>query len=363
MLITAIENFVLFTTVFALAGFLFALTVRYVTVKEIWPLRADSTTRLYTLSIVAPPLAALWLVAAAFLPRLWLTPEAFAAAHSVPYHQLHLLGELTVPLEPTLSYTLALFVVVVAVFAFWSNVAGFRRVGSVIKRLDMNAESPPAQQVALVNHIAAQRGLAVGLVMTDYPLSFVWGFCRSKLILTSGLLRTLTAKELRGVLEHEAEHHARRDNLFKLVLSLCSYTSPAFPLSRLILRWRASEVELICDEAAVARTAAPLELAEALVKLRRRTISDYAAPSVTATSNATVSGFLSGNTSAFQHRVNRLLNLLDSMPDVAGRRTVPHRKRGSALFAAAILITLSATTALAPHSVHHAAEAVIQILK
>jgi len=176
VLIAAIENFVLFSTVFALAGFLLALAVRYVTVKELWRRRSDSTARLYTSAIVAPPLTALWLVAAVFLPRLWLSPEAFEAAHSAPYHQLHLLGELTVALEPTLAYALALFVIVIALFAVWSNVAGSWRVGRVVKRLEMNAAAPPADQVALVSDIAAERGLAVGLVMTDYPLSFVWGF-------------------------------------------------------------------------------------------------------------------------------------------------------------------------------------------
>ena len=86
-----------------------------------------------------------------------------------------------------------------------------------------------------MNEVARKAGLSVGLVMSDYPLSFVWGFRRSKLILSSGLLRTLTPAELTGVLEHEAAHHARRDNLIKLLLSVCSYSSLAFPLSRLII--------------------------------------------------------------------------------------------------------------------------------
>lgn len=324
-------------------------------------MRVDSTARLCTAAIVTPPLAALWLVGAAFLPRLWLTPEAFAASHSAPYHQLHLLGELTIALEPTLSYVLVSFVIAIGMFAVWSNVVGSWRIGKVVKRLDMNAAAPPAEQVALVNDIAMKRGLAVGLVMTDYPLSFVWGFRSSKLILSSGLLRTLTPKELTGVLEHEAAHHARRDNLIRLLLSLCSYTSLVFPLSRLILRWRAAEVEAICDEAAVAFTSAPLELAEALIKLRRKTISGYA-PEPTAT-NAIVSGFVSGNTLTFQYRVDRLVSLLDAMPDPAQPRIQSYVKKRTVLFVAASLVTLLGLSVFAPLSVHHAAEAFIQILK
>jgi Zn-dependent protease with chaperone function len=362
MLIAALENFVLFSTVFAVAGFGVAWVVRHVTAKESWRLRTDSAARIYTSAIVAPPLAALWLVAAAFLPRLWLSPEAFEAAHSAPYHQLHLFGKLTVALEPTLSYALGLFVIVIGVFAICSHAAGAWRVGSVIKRLDMNAAAPPEDQVALVNDIASQRGLAVGLVMTDYPLSFVWGFHRSKLILSSGLLRTLTSKELRGVLEHEAAHHTRRDNVLKLLLSLCSYTSVVFPLSRLILKWRATEVEAICDDAAVARTCAPLELAEALVKLRRQTIIGYAAPEPTATS-AITSGFLSGNSLTFEYRVGRLLSLLDSTPETTESRNQSYVKKLVPFFVTVSLLTLLGISTFAPLSVHHGAETLIEILK
>lgn len=358
MLIAAIENFVLFSTVLAVAGFVVAFVVRHVTAKELWSARPDTITRLYTAAIILPPVGSLWLVTAAFLPRLWLTPEAFDAVHSAPYHQLHLLGELTIALEPALSYALALFVIVISVFALWSNAAGSRRVGRVIKRLDLNAAAPPEQQVSLVNEIAARSGLTVGLVMTDYPLSFVWGFRRSKLILSSGLLRTLTAQELTGVLEHEAEHHTRRDNLFKLLLSLCTYTSLVFPFSRLVLRWRATEVEVVCDEAAAARTLAPLELAEALVKLRRQTIPGAESPSP-----AIVSGFVSGNTLALQYRLNRLLSLVDSIPVAAEQRSHRFAMRATAFFIAASLLTLLSISLFAPLAVHHSAEALIELLK
>ena len=146
--------------------------------------------------------------------------EAFEAQHAAPLHEIHLLGSLTLAIEPALAYGMALFVVVTAAVVTWSNVRGSWRVGRVIKQLDMNAVAPPSEQVVIVNEVASKSGLAVGLVMSDYPLSFVWGFRHSKLILSSGLLRTLSSAELTGVLEHEAAHHARRDNLIKLLLLL-----------------------------------------------------------------------------------------------------------------------------------------------
>ena len=69
---------------------------------------------LYCCALVLPPLASLWLVSAALLPRLWMTAEAFAAEHTAPLHEIHLLGALTVAVEPALAYAMALFVVVIA---------------------------------------------------------------------------------------------------------------------------------------------------------------------------------------------------------------------------------------------------------
>jgi hypothetical protein len=34
-----------------------------------------------------------------------------------------------------------------------------------------------------------------------------------------------------AVLEHEATHHARQDNLLKWALTICRYATPAFPLN------------------------------------------------------------------------------------------------------------------------------------
>ena len=355
MLVTIIENFILFSTAFALLGFALTCFARAGIKRKYWRPRVDTVVRLHTATIVTPPLVALWVVGAAFLPRLWLTAEAFEAAHSAPYHQLHLLGDLTIALEPALSFGLVSFAVVVGSFAVWSNLVGSWRVGNLIKRLDMNASPAPADQVATVKDLAAKRGMTAGLVMTDYPLSLVWGIRRSQLIFSSGLLRSLTPEQLTGVLEHEAAHHDRRDNLLKLLLSLATYTSAAFPLSRLVLRWRATEVEVICDEAAVASTSAPLELAEALVKLRRQTIAGPVSNS------AMASGFMSGSAATFEYRIDRLLSLVDGAPAVEPRRRIGN-KSAAALVAASLFI-LVVSSIFAPLSLHDGAEALIQILK
>ena len=338
--------------------FAIAAVVRHLTIRQIWRQRCASLSNFYTAALLIPPLASLWLVSATLLPRMWMRVEAFEAQHAAPLHEIHLLGSLTLAMEPTLAYAMALFVVVTAAVVTWSNVRGSWRVGRVIKQLVMNAVAPPSEQVALVNEVASRSGLAVGLVMTDYPVSFVWGFRNSKLILSSGLLRTLTPIELAGVLEHEVAHHARRDNLIKLLLSLCSYSSLAFPLTRLIVGWRATEVEMICDEVAAARTSEPLEIAEALVKLRRQTLANDIVSEPVATP-AIASSFVSDNALCFRRRVGGLIALVDA-PSAGSTR-----KLGSvgALFVAASLVALAGILLFAPLSVHHATETLIAILQ
>lgn len=353
----AMENFVLFSTIFAVAMFVAALIVRQLTIRELWRPRAGTLARCYAAALLVPPAASLWLVTAALLPRLWLTPEGFAAEHSTP-HQFHLFGELAIAVEPVLAYSMAGFLTITAAVGVWFNVRASWRVGNVVEKLDMHAAAPPTEQVALVNEVAARAGLSVGRVMSDYPLSFVWGFRHSKLILSSGLLRALNGAELTGVLEHEAAHHERRDNLIKLLLSLCSYTSLAFPLSRLITKWRATEVEILCDEVAAARTSEPLEIAEALVKLRRQTML-VSEPIPT---HAFTSSFASDSALTFQRRVARLLTLVDAPALVLSSRP-SNLIRTTALLLAVSIAALSGILLLAPLSVHHATEALIGISK
>jgi len=71
--------------------------------------------RIYTWAIVLPPALATWVVAAAFLPEWW-TPEIFQAAHGTQ-HELHLLGDLTAKVEPTLAYMMLTFAAGAALFA------------------------------------------------------------------------------------------------------------------------------------------------------------------------------------------------------------------------------------------------------
>src|SRR5215207_544743 len=319
MFVTAVENFVHFGTLLALAGFAAAWVARLAALRGWWGPHPLTLTRVYSAALLLPPVAAVWIVAAAFLPEWWLGEEAFGTAHPTPLHQLHLLSDLTAALEPRRAYATLAFAAAASAFAAWSSARGYARVGRVVRRLEMGAAPPRPEQVEMVKAAARRHRISVGLVMSDCPLSFVWGFRGPKLILSSGLLNALTAEQLAGVIEHEAAHHTRRDNAAKLALSAAGYLSLAFPLSRLILKWRSEQVELICDEVAAARTSAPLEIADALVKLRRCALA-MTGHAPRPDGLAAASGFVNGDAPGFERRVRRLIAFSDAPP--SGARAV-----------------------------------------
>jgi hypothetical protein len=189
LLISVVENFVLLSTIFAVVSFAGAGGAKLLVQRASYELRTNTLIRVYTWAVVLPPVLALWIVAAAFLPEFWM-PEAFNAAHSTP-HQLHLLGDLTGKVEPTLAYMVLLFAAGAGLLTAWSGWHSYMRVAQLISRLQMNAEPAEPHQIARVEETAQRYSFQVGVVISDYPFSFVWGFTRSKLIVSTGLLRTL----------------------------------------------------------------------------------------------------------------------------------------------------------------------------
>jgi beta-lactamase regulating signal transducer with metallopeptidase domain len=195
------------------------------------------------------------------------------------------------------------------------------------------------------------------LVVSDYPFSFVWGYLRSKLIVSTGLLNALTKEELIAVLEHEAAHHARRDNLLKWALTICRYATPAFPLTAILYRRLNEEIEMVCDEVAVRRSASPVDLAGALVRLKRLTLAaGRLAPRLDG------SGFFADDRESFERRVTRALSLEDATPqsvaESLSRSCVRTVVAGTALFALSLAVLFFTT----PLAVHRAVESVLRIL-
>jgi hypothetical protein len=166
--------------------------------------------------------------------------------------------------------------------------------------LDIGAKPAPAWSVREVEAVCRRYGIAVGLVVRDYPFSFVWGYLRSKLIVSAGLLNALTKEELIAVLEHEAAHHARRNDLLKWALTICHCPTPAFPLPASLYLWLNEEIKMVCDEVAARRSASPCDLTGAPARIKRLTQAMCARAS-----QPDGPGFFADCRESFERRVTR----------------------------------------------------------
>jgi Zn-dependent protease with chaperone function len=343
----ALESFLVFGTVLALIGIAAAGIARLAGTPPRF------SAGLCTVALAAPPIAAAWIVAAALLPLSWTAEPEVQLAHGPARHASHLVGSVTAGAEVLVYAVLAVVGVSAAVVAL-STARGHRRLAWIIARLEVGASSPPPAAARAALSMAARRyGIEVGLVESRHPFSFLWGFRRSKLVVSTGLLQTLTPTELEGVIEHEAAHHLRRDSLVRLVLTILAHATLAAPLARRVLRWRSQEVELLCDEAAAGRTGSPLDIAEALVKLRRSAVRASTPASIG------VAGFVPENDGLVERRVRRLLALSDRPhPSSDGHR------RGPGVVplgvATLFLASLVAVATWAPLTVHLATEAFLR---
>lgn len=345
--LASVENFILLNTVLSVGSFCLTAFIRANYFVQLWHPRQRA--RLYASALLFPPLISAWLVLASFLPAMWLGGE-WQSEHE---HTSHLLNAFTLPLDPILGYLTLLFAILTALVAIYAALSAYFRINRVIRQLEIGAVPAQSEQVSHVAEICRQHGIEVGLVASDYPFSFVWGYLDSKLVVSTGLLNVLSKAELTSVLEHEAAHHARRDNLTKLALLMGRYLSPAFPLTGLQYRWWSEQVEMICDEIAVRRTQSPEELAGALVRLKRLTL-------VTASPTAT-SGLFGDGKENFLRRVERVLSLTNNANPEAGE--LAHSSLGFAVTTSlAFALSLLLLFAVAPLAVHKILEEILRVL-
>ncbi|MBX7224335.1 MAG: M56 family metallopeptidase [Blastocatellia bacterium] len=346
LLLAGIENFVLLNTVLSAAVFLMVVLGRVTGwLKTRHPL---TQAQVYAGAIVFPTLVSGWLVLASLLPAGWMNRPDWVIHHEDP-HTLHLLNALTFGVDPALEYFTFLFLVGTGLAVWLAAARAFVQIGMLVRCLEIGGDPVPSEQIEQVKETCRAYGMGVGLVYSGRPFSFVWGYLRSKLIVSTGLLNTLTEAELTALLEHEAAHHQRRDNLLKGVLTACRYTSPAFPLTNLIYGWWSHAVEMVCDEAAAGWTH-PLDVAEALVKIKRLAGRPLGrAPIVH-------SAFFGENTQALEDRIRHLVGLLD-LPKPTPRTQLLKSWTGTAWWlSAAGGILLLAVFAVAPLSIHRLLE-------
>ena len=351
LVLTSAENFILITTTLSVALFGAAAIVR--TKSRTRPWHPLTLSRVYASALIVPPLIAFWLVIASLLPVLWLGPEQWVEEHRAA-HTNHLLSALTVALDPALSYAAILFASLALIVAAYAVAKGYFRIGRVVRQLEIDSEPAAAGRIRQVEDACSRYGLSIGLVVSRYPFSFVWGYFRSKLIVSTGLLNALTSEELEALLEHEAAHHTRRDNLSKWMLTICRYLSPAFPLTGLLYRWWSEQVEMVCDEVAARRTNDPVEVAGALVRLTRLTLGMPRSPQLTE------SRFFGEHEATLERRVERVLSLSDGLAigSVAMSRSWV---KSTTVCGAVFVLTLATVFAVSPLAIHRVLELLLRV--
>ncbi len=352
--LASMENFILFNTALSVAAFAVVFILCQSRLMKSWhPL---TRVRIYTAALAIPPLASAWLVCASLFPALWLREEMWTREHT-DKHSLHLLNAFTVVADPMLGYAAMIFTVLSLSVATWAAWRAYFRVNRLVECLEIGAEPAAAESVSVVEEVCRRYGIAVGMAVSNYPFSFVWGYFKSKLIVSTGLLNALTKEELVAVLEHEAAHHARLDNLLKWALTICRYATPAFPLTAWLYRRLNEQIEMVCDEVAVRRAASPVELAGALVRLKRLTLAVVPrAPQLAG------SGFFGDDRENFEQRVTRALSLEDAQSPMDVESL--SRSWGRTAYSCCVVFVFSLAVLFfaSPLAIHRAVESVLQIL-
>ena len=116
------------------------------------------------------------------------------------------------------------------------------------------------------------RRLGARVIDQAEPVAYLAGVRRVSLAVSVPLLEILDDEELAAVLAHEEAHALRRDNLRGWVLLLAGSFMFYNPVAVVALQRISQDVELACDDAAVAATGYTLALASALIKAARHTL-------------------------------------------------------------------------------------------
>lgn len=118
----------------------------------------------------------------------------------------------------------------------------------------------------ILNFVASGSGAAFSVVDSSEPLAVSMGLFRPKVLISNGLMQSVSRAELTAIVEHEQAHCRRRDNLKKL-LAFCG-TIPSLLRKRL----RADldlALEQCCDAAAARALGDPPLVAQTLIRVQK----------------------------------------------------------------------------------------------
>ena len=122
----------------------------------------------------------------------------------------------------------------------------------------------PSLDTALATLPQGRGGLRV--LEVPYPVACTIGLWRPRILLSTGIIATLSATEMGSVIAHEWGHVIRRDPLRVALLQWCGDVLWLLPIVGALVRDSTRVMEDAADDVSVALTNQPLELAAALVK-------------------------------------------------------------------------------------------------
>jgi hypothetical protein len=111
--------------------------------------------------------------------------------------------------------------------------------------------------------------LPAAIVESAFPIVALVGLVSPRIFVARSVLEACTAAELRAVVAHERAHAVAHDNLRRMALVAAPDPLAWHPLGAELVEAWAHEAELAADAGAARATAAPLDLASALVKVAR----------------------------------------------------------------------------------------------
>jgi len=154
------------------------------------------------------------------------------------------------------------------------------------------------------------RHLRLRLLDSPRPLAFTVGLWNPQVVLSEGMISTLSQEELAAVLSHELGHVQSRDPLRLAVVRFLADALWFLPVARSLAADFADVVEAAADDWAVAITRQPVDLASALVKTARAGVQQSIPLAIPLAGHLTV-----------EDRVERLLGLVNRKgPETTKRR-------------------------------------------
>jgi len=294
-------------------------------------------SRLFFISLLSPPVISGFMIISSFAPPFFIKiPGKAMFCLNEPYCYIFSFIPTETPLFNGLLMSAILLVLIPLLYAVTGirnyrkaheNVMRFRNkngiTGASFNETSLSDYSTKAnedwQTRCLVENIEKVHRIKVKIIDTPYLFSFIWGYISNTLVISTGVLKNLTGGELRGLLSHELSHYKRRDNILKGILLICRNSLYIFPNVHYLFNWWKEEIELIGDEWAARLTGQPLDVASALIKMKKHAPYNTGLhlPSYT-------TGFsLYNRNGIFTQRVERLITINDSLRIPAITKTRP----------------------------------------